>query len=468
MDDRRFDSLARSLANGASRRSVLKGILGLGSATLAGGILLDGETDAARRPTPIPPPPKCPGNQIPSGGTCICPPTAPYECGPACCTGTSADPPSPTHTECCDNACCHGTCYAEELCCPTNPGPSEQPPTHQVCRSAQGVECCPIDQHCCEVDGCCDTVCWGGEDGNSNCCPQGAFCPGDGTADICCTNNFICCGAGTSGNLCRDPNVENGCCTDSDCSSNQTCTDHICVDTDPCEGACSEFQVCVERECLCEPGTSGAGELCTPCAPGSYSDIPGSTLCDSCDLNTYQPDSGQTSCYACPPGTYTEHVRQTSCIACNCQSGNMPPICACPPDTCQPGFAPVGAECVACNPGFASSDGTACLPCPAGTYTTLTGSVQCVTCACGLTCDPATGNCPGNLPDYSACAQDSECQSGHCGCGAPPGFPECFCRITECQAPETDCAGSAGAVVCCEGDCTCFGGNTNCMCVTPE
>jgi hypothetical protein len=26
----------------------------------------------------------------------------------------------------------------------------------------------------------------------------------------------------------------------------------------------------------------------------------------------------------------------------------------------------------------------------------------------------------------------------------------------------------AGAVVCCEGDCTCFGGNTNCLCVTPE
>ena len=30
MDDRRFDSLARSLASGASRRSVLKGLLGLG------------------------------------------------------------------------------------------------------------------------------------------------------------------------------------------------------------------------------------------------------------------------------------------------------------------------------------------------------------------------------------------------------------------------------------------------------
>ena len=36
MDDRRFDSFAKALAEGKSRRTVLKGLLGLGGAALAG------------------------------------------------------------------------------------------------------------------------------------------------------------------------------------------------------------------------------------------------------------------------------------------------------------------------------------------------------------------------------------------------------------------------------------------------
>ena len=156
MDDRRFDSLAKAVASGASRRSVLKGILGLGGAALAGGVLLDGDTDAARRPTPTPKPVKCPGNQVPVGGVCTCPGTAPYKCGPACCTGQPGDAPSPTHTECCDNACCHGTCYGEELCCPTNPGPGETPPLAELCLETN--QCCLAPDFCCNIDGCCSTV----------------------------------------------------------------------------------------------------------------------------------------------------------------------------------------------------------------------------------------------------------------------------------------------------------------------
>ncbi len=49
IDDRRFDSLAKSLAAGKSRRSVLKGLLGLGGAAVVGGTLSGQETDAARR-----------------------------------------------------------------------------------------------------------------------------------------------------------------------------------------------------------------------------------------------------------------------------------------------------------------------------------------------------------------------------------------------------------------------------------
>ena len=69
MDDRRFDSLVKSLAGGASRRAVLKGLLGLGGAAAVGGTLLEGPAEAARRPTPTPTPLRCPGNQTRSAGS---------------------------------------------------------------------------------------------------------------------------------------------------------------------------------------------------------------------------------------------------------------------------------------------------------------------------------------------------------------------------------------------------------------
>ncbi len=52
MDDRRFDALVRQLASGQSRRSVLKGLLGLTGVALAGSAATE-STDAARRLQPI-------------------------------------------------------------------------------------------------------------------------------------------------------------------------------------------------------------------------------------------------------------------------------------------------------------------------------------------------------------------------------------------------------------------------------
>ena len=54
MDDRRFDSLVKALAEGKNRRSVLKGLLGLGGAALVGSTVLEADSEAARRPTPTP------------------------------------------------------------------------------------------------------------------------------------------------------------------------------------------------------------------------------------------------------------------------------------------------------------------------------------------------------------------------------------------------------------------------------
>lgn len=87
MDDKRFDSIARQLGSVSSRRSVLKGLLGLGGVA-AVGLAVHGQTDAARRgfsgpfgPTPVPTP-TC----VPVGGPCE---LAHFEvCCSLCCTTT--------------------------------------------------------------------------------------------------------------------------------------------------------------------------------------------------------------------------------------------------------------------------------------------------------------------------------------------------------------------------------------------
>jgi hypothetical protein len=66
MEDHRFDSIAKQLGADSSRRSVLKGLLGIGGIAVAG-IAVNDQTEAARRgfsgpkipsptPTPIPTP----------------------------------------------------------------------------------------------------------------------------------------------------------------------------------------------------------------------------------------------------------------------------------------------------------------------------------------------------------------------------------------------------------------------------
>jgi hypothetical protein len=83
MEERRFDAITRLLGQGGSRRTLLKGLVGLGGATAAGAALRD--TEAARRgyagprfPTVQPTPcvPQCDGTTCGSdgcGGTCTCP-----------------------------------------------------------------------------------------------------------------------------------------------------------------------------------------------------------------------------------------------------------------------------------------------------------------------------------------------------------------------------------------------------------
>ena len=163
MDDRRFDALIRAFGQGGSRRALLKGLLGLGGVTAAGAVLHD--TEAARRgysgpststpgpqptlpPQPTEPPPaptgttvpSCPGNQMPCGADCCCP-AGHTKCGPDCCPDGQAT--------CCDNACCSGTCFGEELCCPS---------PREFC-AVSGQCCGPAET--CGAEGCASGTCGG-------------------------------------------------------------------------------------------------------------------------------------------------------------------------------------------------------------------------------------------------------------------------------------------------------------------
>ena len=228
MDDRRFDSLAKSLASGVSRRSLIKGLLGLGGATVAREALSGQGASAARRPTPTPKPVACPGQQIPAGGACVCPGGL-SRCGADCCND-QAPPTDPDYSVCCDGACCAGLCYGEERCCP-----AEQ----TFCAVTQ--ECCPLDQPYCCSDGCCATPCCDTTAGP-------VCCAGD--TPQCCPDD-ICIPAG-------------GCCTNSDCSGCQTCQNHICADD---QSQCPGCTDCVAGACTavdtnCDDGNACTGNVC--------------------------------------------------------------------------------------------------------------------------------------------------------------------------------------------------------------
>lgn len=81
MDTDRFDALTRTMGHGTSRRAALKGLLGLGAASV-GAVRLTAGADAARRgfsgpklpaptPTPGPDPCECDPNQECIGGLCF-------------------------------------------------------------------------------------------------------------------------------------------------------------------------------------------------------------------------------------------------------------------------------------------------------------------------------------------------------------------------------------------------------------
>lgn len=362
LDDRRFDALTKSFAAGRSRRTLLKGLLGLGGAAVAAGAGRTPPTDAARRPTPTPKPLKCPGVQIPVDGECICPDGL-DKCGPACCNET-APLGSPEHSECCDNACCFGKCMGEELCCPTS-----------------------------------------------------QLCLGDGTSpDLCCSSSESCCNGGTAGNTCVEVTGEGFCCEASDCAG--VCgacnpETHQCYTPEgysPCGTGCCLNGQCTTSGACCGSGLSPCGATC--CELGQCND---SGVCCTGDdiacLASCCPRDvcGSEGCceedffscggVCCRPGQCTSDL-----ICCPVQQDVCGAICCGDNEMCQNG------QCV-CNP--------VSIPCNGQCVTDQCCDDDTSTCLAeaGMDADCSTcqaGTCVA-LPTYTPCGESGYCAArGHC------------------------------------------------------
>jgi hypothetical protein len=468
VDNGKFDNLTRAIGQGASRRSVLKGLLGLGGASVVGGALVHSpRTEAARRPkTPVPPP-KCPGMQYWDGTACVCP-DGNTQCGPACC----ADGVS----ECCDNACCPGTCYGEELCCARV---GDVLPL--VCSYRSGTECCGIDAtNCCTTDGCCDGACYGGMDGAEFCCGDGgSLC----NADECCLNGNACC----SIDGCCDGDCYGGddgasfCCTGLVCDTpagpvcypdGECCTDNQCpTDLDTCR-----FGVC--NQGVCEIETCGTGETCCSgsCCPegrcceneGGFSVCLSSAgegaCCSVADcvpvelpacweqVCAYDSGTGEAWCESVDTCAANEICCDNACVV-----GTECPECSidadCDPATCLDGDTALQPTCINGQCAYTQVSCAVIDPCATGSCQ----GGQCITtppATCnpspGVVCCPPGWSCPLANPIDCVCQNQYICPDGSCAM---------CCSVMDCVS---NGLGDAQCSECSGGGCVAINQNQPC------
>ncbi|MCC6944744.1 MAG: hypothetical protein IT335_09205 [Thermomicrobiales bacterium] len=352
MDGNRFDRLTRSLAAGASRRQVIKGFLGLGGATVAGGLVADVDArDARTRPT-IPPPPEpattttsttpaplcgpgqaqCPNSTLccdagacaRSGNRAICCDSAASVCGLECCD----DP-----LQCCDRECCGDLAVClnqvfsglpEEICCPGDltcdggccngecfmpEGPPFVINGFPIPAVAFARECCPPSSTVCQGESnatCCDDAtqqcCL--RDGVAICIAAGACCDDGNCPDPCSTClNDACvfdCADGGAETCCTNA----GACGDPVCNPDGSCS--YVANPSECPGACEE---CVagsgnQGAYICQPVPASAGSVCRP-STHDYCDP--AEVCDgqniTCPADQRKPDGEYcNTCRTCQGG----------------------------------------------------------------------------------------------------------------------------------------------------------------------
>jgi hypothetical protein len=421
MDDQRFDRLARALASGVSRRSVLRGFLGIGG-VLTGGIAVEqahARTVSTRPRVPPPPPPQptptpacgpgevvcgggcCPVGFCTSEGTCcqagqeLCPGGAiccdPGACARSgntdyCCAG------APCGFDCCDDPlqCCDGSCCPAGAVCLTKAFGGEG-------RFIEEETCCPVARTC-------DSQCCSGECYD----PTGQFVPGSGNGGIdtsgfsrlCCPAGFEVCDNPDGTRSCIDPATQ--CCGVADCVAFGFDADCVtCNQQNFCEAMnagliCngSECGTCQDGRCLANP--SICPSACAPCGA--------SLTCEPVECPAGQRCCGGTCAECCEP---IDCVNDTD----TCEDGR----CCQAAGRCNPADHRCCGACTLGGPDNTGFCGAIELcggsQCPAGQ--------RCCGDVCAECCE--TADCPHVADicrDGSCCRIEGRCGSGVQCCGS--------------------------------------------------
>lgn len=346
-----LDGLAKALASGGSRRSVLKGLFGLGGATA-----LDHASgaQAARRPTPAPKPVSCPGPQVRDRARCGCP--TGFDFGPDC---------YETPEQCCDNACCPAgsVCISEELCCPAQ----------QVCPDYPGGPCCPDGLLCCPGgDGCFD--------------PDGGYCiDADCPSDSC---NLVSC----QDNSCIYQHLPDG----TDCGDCAACQGGDCTRTCDDGTCCTDDDVCVDRMAGgCCDNSDCPSDACNPALCENHQcQVGGSEACHTITGNVCCNDGEHCAEFAVVQGVSLGACCPSGASACLTLDGLAPtPVCCAS-----------GTHCIAT--GEITEDLSSGVCCSDETAICMTASGSAVCCESGTHCVQL-----GTVDQTSfgtCCAEDSD------------------------------------------------------------
>ena len=208
---------------------------------------------------------------------------------------------------------------------------------------------------------------------------------------------------------------------------------------------CADDYVDRDGACIPKAESCHSGEYwdkstmaCANCPAGSYSHE-GSSICTLCEQGEYAPYEGSSYCSSCPRGSTTSIVGATSSEQCNvCAVGyswnDTEKRCVM---TCVDGQFWDGSACVNCpagsytkNIGYENHVPTSCTKCAAGSYATSEGSTSCTSCPY-----------PATSPVGSTSAADCSCPNGYHDDGTGSGVVHCvpsceagsFWTGTECQ-----------------------------------
>ncbi|XP_025891861.1 UPF0577 protein KIAA1324 homolog [Nothoprocta perdicaria] len=143
--------------------------------------------------------------------------------------------------------------------------------------------------------------------------------------------------------------------------------------------------VAYTSECFpCKPGSFAAAagsSSCRPC-PADTAAGRGATACQPCERGAYA-EPGSAACKQRPPCTPEDYFSTHSACDGNEETQLMfkwaePKICSEElPGAAQLPPSGVRSKCPPCNPGFFKSNGSACQPCPYGTYSNGSGCTPC-------------------------------------------------------------------------------------------